>query len=84
MFAGIPELFVILVVVFAAWHVVKLFNRANTRPPPRGGNPQAPSQGRPQGRPMIEAEDLVACKACGAYIASSARHCGRTDCPQPR
>jgi hypothetical protein len=79
MFAGIPELFLILVVVFAAWHVVKMFNRASS-PPPRAPRPQTPRQGQR----VIEAEDLVACKACGAYIASSARHCGRADCPQPR
>jgi hypothetical protein len=77
MFAGIPELFVILVVIFAAWHVVKAFNRAQRPPPPQR------SQG-PQTRPMIQAEDLVNCRACGTYVASSARHCGRTDCPQPR
>ena len=79
MFAGIPELFIILVVVFAAWHVVKAFNRMQA-PPPR----RRPSQATPGARPMIEAEDLVACKGCGAYIATSARHCGRANCPQPR
>lgn len=78
MFAGLPELFLILVVVFAAWHVVKMFNRAKS-PPPRAPRPRMH-----QGQRVIEAEDLVACKACGAYIASSARHCGRTNCPQPR
>jgi hypothetical protein len=78
MFAGLPELFLILVVVFAAWHVVKMFNRANF-PPPRAPRPHVR-----QGQRVIEAEDLVACKACGAYIALSARHCGRTNCPQPR
>jgi hypothetical protein len=83
MFAGLPELFVILVVVFAAWHVVKMFKRANS-PPPRAPRPQAGPQARPQGNPMIQAEDLIACKVCGAYIASSARHCGRADCPRPR
>ncbi len=77
MFAGIPELFVILVVIFAAWHVVKAFNRAQRPTPPR--RPEAS-----QTRPMIQAEDLVNCRACGTYIASSARHCGRADCPQPR
>ena len=78
MFAGLPELFLILVVVFAAWHVVKMFNRANS-PPPRAPRPRMH-----QGQRVSEAEDLVACKACGAYIPSSARHCGRTNCPQPR
>jgi hypothetical protein len=79
MFGGLPELFVILVVVFAAWHVVKAFNRMQhpPAPPPR---PRA----RPQARPLIEAEELVNCPACRTYIASSARHCGRTNCPQPR
>ena len=78
MFAGIPELFLILVVVFAAWHVVKAFNRVRPQaPPPR---PQAQSQARP----LIAAEDLVSCRVCGTYIAASARQCGRAGCPQPR
>jgi hypothetical protein len=78
MFAGIPELFIILVVVLAAWHVVKAFKRMQPpMPPPR-------PQSRPQARPMIEAEDLVSCAVCGTYIAASARHCGRADCRQPR
>jgi hypothetical protein len=81
MFAGIPELFIILVVVFAAWHIVKAFNRVSSQPPPR--RPAAGPQ-RPQARTLIEAEDLVACNVCGAYVASSARHCGRADCPRPR
>ncbi|HTZ37664.1 MAG TPA: hypothetical protein VMB84_16655 [Stellaceae bacterium] len=82
MFAGIPELFIILVVVFAAWHVVKAFNRLGAQTPPRAARPQARPQ--PQARPMIEAEDLVNCPICGTYIAASARHCGRAGCPQPR
>jgi len=82
MFAGIPELFIILVVVFAAWHVVKAFNRVASQPqPPRGAQRRQPP---PQARPMIEAEDLVSCRVCGTYIAASARSCGRADCPQPR
>jgi len=73
MFAGLPELFVILVVVFAAWHVVKAFSRMQRPAPPR-----------PQPRQLIEAEDLVSCRICGTYIATSARQCGRPGCPQPR
>jgi hypothetical protein len=82
MFAGLPELFVILVVIFAAWHVVKAFNRAAQRPPPRG--PSAQPRAQPRAQPMIEAEDLVSCRVCGTYIAASARACGRSGCPQPR
>jgi hypothetical protein len=77
MFAGLPEFFVILVVIFAAWHVVKAFNRTRPSAPP-------PRAQRPQARPMIEAEDLVSCRVCGTYIAVSARNCGRANCPQPR
>jgi hypothetical protein len=77
MFAGLPELFVILVVVFAAWHVVKAFNRARPQAPP-------PRRTQAQPRQIIEAEDLVNCRGCGAYIAASARNCGRPNCPQPR
>ena len=77
MFAALPELFVILVVVFAAWHVVKAFSRIQGQTPP-------PQTRRPRGQPMIEAEDLVNCRVCGSYVAVSARHCGRANCPQPR
>jgi hypothetical protein len=84
MFAGIPELFVILIVVFAAWHVVKAFNRLGQTHPPRGATRGPQQAQRPQAQPMIEAEDLVNCRVCGTYIAASARHCGRADCPQPR
>jgi hypothetical protein len=79
MFAAIPELFIILVVIFAAWHVVKAFNRLQQPPAP----PRQPRQA-PRGQALIEAEDLVNCRVCGTYIASSARHCGRANCPQPR
>ena len=80
MFAGIPELFVILIVIFAAWHVVKAFNRMQRPAPPRA----AQGRQRPQPQSLIQAEDLVNCRVCGTYIASSARHCGRANCPQPR
>ena len=83
MFAGLPELFVILVVVFAAWHVVKAFNRVSTQPPPPRRS-QAQGQTQSQPRQIVEAEDLVNCRVCGTYIAASARNCGRPNCPQPR
>ncbi|MBI3708301.1 MAG: hypothetical protein HY246_11580 [Proteobacteria bacterium] len=30
------------------------------------------------------AEELAACAVCGAFVARSARACGRRDCPYPR
>jgi hypothetical protein len=76
--AGLPKLLLIVLVVFAVWYAVRAFNRM--RPP------APPPQGRqgPQTQRMIEAEDLVSCRVCGTYIATSARHCGRAGCPQPR
>jgi hypothetical protein len=38
---------------------------------------------RPAG-PAIEAEDLVKCERCGAYVAAHAGACGRPDCPRRR
>lgn len=36
------------------------------------------------GTPAMEAEDMVACKACGTFVAAKgARSCGRNDCPYP-
>lgn len=35
--------------------------------------------------PRIAAEDMVACRVCGIYVApKSARACSRAECPYPR
>jgi hypothetical protein len=35
--------------------------------------------------PVVEAEDLVKCGPCGAYVAArGAGNCGRSDCPWGR
>jgi len=40
---------------------------------------------RPQKPVSVEAEDLVKCAPCGAYVsARSATSCGRADCPWGR
>ena len=40
---------------------------------------------RSTGAPAKEAEDLVKCSRCGAYVAArSASACGRPDCPWGR
>jgi hypothetical protein len=75
---GLPKLLLIVLVVFAVWYAMRAFNRMRPPvPPPR-------ERQRSQTRPLIEAEDLVSCRVCGTYIATSARHCGRAGCPQPR
>jgi len=43
---------------------------------------QAAASGR---SPLVEAEDLVKCAPCGAYVAArGATNCGRPDCPWRR
>jgi len=79
---SLPKLLLIVLVAFAVWYVARAFNRTRSRVPTSGG-PARETQ-RPQAQPVIEAEDLVSCRGCGAYIAMSARHCGRMNCPQPR
>ncbi len=79
---SLPKLLLIVLVAFAVWYAVRVFNRMRPQvPTPRGPARETP---RAQARPVIEAEDLVSCRGCGAYIAISARHCGRANCPQPR
>jgi hypothetical protein len=78
---SLPKLIEIALVIFAVWYVVRWLNR----PPAaaRRARPAAPSPG-PQAARRIEAEDLVACPACGAYVSESARSCGKPACPRPR
>lgn len=39
----------------------------------------------PPPRPPVTAEDMVACRICGTYVApSAAKSCGRADCPYPQ
>jgi hypothetical protein len=74
-----PKLIVIALVVFAVWYAVRWLNR------PPGRTPRARQQPpRSESARRVEAEDLVACPTCGAYVAQSARSCGKATCPRPR
>lgn len=79
----VPKLVVILVIAFLVWYAVRWVN--GTAPRMRPGRPAPPPQ-RPRQAPRQQAavEDLVACRACGSYVAASARGCGKPGCPQPR
>jgi hypothetical protein len=76
---SLPKLIEIALVIFAVWYAVRWLNRP---PAPRRARPMAPPG--PQAARRVEAEDLVACPACGAYVAQSARSCGKPACPRPR
>jgi hypothetical protein len=71
----VPKLVVILLVGFLVWYALRWMNG-----PARG------ARRRPTPRPRQQAaaiEDLVACRACGTYVASGSGSCGRPGCPQP-
>jgi len=69
------KIVLIILVALVAWYVVRWINR----PPPRvTRRREAPSPG---GQATVE--DLTACRMCGAYVAASARHCGKPGCPLP-
>ena len=70
MFA-LPKLIVISLVIIAAWVGYRLTRELSSR------RPTTPHR-------AINAEDLVACGVCGAYVATGAPGCGRPDCPRAR
>ena len=74
----IPKLVFILLVGFLVWYAMRWMNGTAPKAPRRD---RAPAPGAQQRQAAIE--DLVACRACGAYVAASARACGKPGCPQP-
>jgi hypothetical protein len=73
MFA-VPKLIVVSLLVIAAWVGYRWLNGLTRELSSRRPNPP---------HRAINAEDLVACRVCDAYIAADARACGRPDCPHP-
>lgn len=82
-------LFLVFIVV-AVWYGVKFFARiGEVRQAIRRAAAQAEAQAarmqQQQARPAIPTENLVRCRACGAFVpAQSATACGRSDCPWGR
>jgi uncharacterized membrane-anchored protein len=79
MFPSFNKLAVVVAVILALWYGLRWLNRAPSNLMRR--RPEPAPQG-PAGNAAIE--DLVACGACGTFVATSARACGKPDCPQPR
>ncbi len=71
-----PKLVVLILVFAAVWIGYRWLNGPARVPPRRRASPPP--------RRAIQAEDLVPCGVCGAYVAAQAPGCGRPDCPQPR
>jgi hypothetical protein len=70
-----PKLVVMILVFAAVWIGYRWLNApAREFPRRRTASP----------RRAIQAEDLVPCGVCSAYVAARAVGCGRPDCPHPR
>ncbi|MCW8915007.1 MAG: hypothetical protein OQK24_04040 [Magnetovibrio sp.] len=69
-----------IVVVLVVWNGFKYFTRMQEQ---RSGRvPRSkPSPKAPEAPAKDGVEDMVECKACGAYTTRSAKSCGRQDCP---
>lgn len=96
---SLSKILLTVFVIFAVWYGWRMFTRfqalkaARERAvPPAGGrnteSSRASNNARPSGGPRgeatVEAEDMVECRTCGAFIAASRRvACGRKDCPYP-
>jgi hypothetical protein len=70
-----PKLVFLLLVFGAVWIVYRWINAPARQLPRRRA--QSPRQ-------ALQAEDLTACRVCGAYVAARSPACGRPDCPQRR
>ena len=73
---ALPKLILLILLGFAVWYGVRWLNR------PAAKIVRRRSDAAPRPQPVVE--DLTACPTCGAYVAASARSCGKAGCPQPR
>jgi len=78
---GLFKLLFLAGAVAGVWYLFKMLagpSKAPAEPEPQAQR-RAPGAARNR---AIEAEDMVACKVCGTYVAATgARSCGRADCP---
>lgn len=75
----VPKIILIILLIVAVWYAMRWLNRGSSSIV-RRRRQQSP----PGPRPKPSIEDLVACRTCGAYVATGARGCGKAGCPQPR
>lgn len=72
----LPKLLLIVLLIAAVWVAFRWLN-----PPASSVLRRRPTASpRPT---QASVEDLTACRVCGAYVAASARVCGKPGCPQP-
>ena len=85
MFGGLSRLLLLALVVIAVLYAIRQFNklRQEVRPEMPRRRPATQRSARRQQPSQAAVQDLIACPACGAYVAASARGCGKAGCPRP-
>jgi hypothetical protein len=80
---SLSKLLLLLLVIAAVWFGFRYMGRVDAVR--RALREELARRQQPQKAPRVEAEDLVSCSACGAYVsARGASRCGRADCPWGR
>ncbi len=91
---SIQKLLFTVAVVVAVWYGFKWVGRMKQirdkeakdrlRRDAVGGNGGGGASGGAPGEPHADAEEMVECAVCGAFVAvRGAKSCGRDDCPYP-
>ncbi|MSO85642.1 MAG: hypothetical protein EXR02_04415 [Rhodospirillales bacterium] len=84
---SLTKILLTIFVILAVWYGWRFFTRflALKALRERAGDMPKPSARAPAGaQGQGEAEDMLECRTCGAFIAASRRvACGRKDCPFP-
>jgi uncharacterized protein len=80
---SLGKLLFLAIIVAAVWYGFKYVQRVEeVRRMLRQVQRQQQQRASRAGPQTLEAEDLVKCRQCGAYVAArSATSCGRPDCP---
>jgi uncharacterized protein len=80
---GFSKLVVLAILIFAIWTAFKYVGRVEeVRQTLRRARDAAQRGANRHAPPKIEAEDMIKCRACDAYVAArGAARCGRGDCP---
>jgi uncharacterized protein len=80
---GFSKLVVLVILILAIWYGFKYVGRVEEVRQSLRRAREAAQRGANRGSsPKIEAEDMVKCRVCDAYVAArGAAKCGRSDCP---
>jgi hypothetical protein len=81
---GVNKFVVLVVLIVAVWYAFKYVGRVEEvrRTLKRARDAAERARAQQRGEARLQAEDMVKCRVCDAYVAASgAGKCGRSDCP---